>query len=205
MASHHVDESRVRGGDWVVVSDLDYYRQRELFYRWEAVAVSTHVVWHSGINDPLMSRCGWESTSGESEGIAVSGRSKSCCRSGFLHFPPLIHTFKEDAIDFDVSCQPPLEANAVIIVSSLLSAFPLSSCICSMAVNFAIGAHNFVTVSGSTTSTVSTMSTASIPSSVSTTPMAVASAMVPATFSEQGSPLGCISKFFGKAGCSFFF
>jgi len=65
--------------------------------------------------------------------------------------------FVGDAIDFDVAWEPALEANALIIsvVSFLLRAFALSACICSMAVNSAIGALTFMTVSGSTVSSVS--------------------------------------------------
>jgi len=143
--------------------------------------------------------------------ITVSGCSESGCSSGFLYFVPLLSTFVGDAIDFDVFWERALEGNALIIVSSLLSAFPLSACICCMAVNFAIGALTFMAVSSSTASTVSTVSTASSvssassASSASTTPMASALATVAAALSEKGGPCGCISKCFVEAGCSFFF
>ena len=89
--------------------------------------------------------------------------------------------------------EPALDANALIVavVSSLLSVFAFSACICSMAVNFAIGALTFVAVSGSTAS--------------STASTAFASATIPAMLGEKGGPCGCVSEFFGEAGCRFFF
>jgi len=69
--------------------------------------------------------------------------------------------------DVHVAWQPALETNLLIIVSFILSTFPLSVCICSMAVSFAIGVLTLVAISASTCSTTSTAAT------VSTAPMAL--------------------------------
>ena len=67
IALYDVDEAIMRGGDWIVVSEFDYYGKWEVFERWEAAAVIAHVVWRSGINDQLRSHGGGgggESTGG---------------------------------------------------------------------------------------------------------------------------------------------
>jgi len=76
IALYNIDETVMRGGDLIVVSQSEYYRKLELFERWEAGAVIAHMVWRSGINDPLQS-CGGGSSGGEScGGETSSGKSR---------------------------------------------------------------------------------------------------------------------------------
>jgi len=73
----------------------------------------------------------------------------------------LLYTFVGDAFDFDMTWEPTMEANALVVssvVSSLLGVFPHPASIGSIAVNFAISALTVVAVPGSTDSTASTVS-----------------------------------------------
>ena len=58
LTLYDVNKFEVGGGDWIVVSEVNYYIKWELFERWEAGAVIAHAVWCSGINDALQSRGG---------------------------------------------------------------------------------------------------------------------------------------------------
>jgi hypothetical protein len=99
----------------------------------------------------------------------------------------------EDTIVFVVTSEPELAACGLIgsVVHSVLSMFAFSECICSMDINYALGAHTFVAISGCTASVTASMT--------------LTLAEVAPILTEKGGPCGCVSKFCGEAGWCFIF
>jgi len=116
-------------------------------------------------------------------------QSSVVASSCFLHPLPFLYTFVGNSIDLDIAWEPTLDANVQIVVSTLLSVSEFCGCICSIAVDFAIGELTSVAVSGSTGCIASTASI---------------TARVAATLREKDSPCRCIPKFFVEVGCSVF-
>jgi len=56
-ALNYINETIMRGSDWIIDFKLDHYSKRELDETGEAAVVIAHVVWCSGVNNSLWS-CG---------------------------------------------------------------------------------------------------------------------------------------------------